>query len=264
MMNRFDEKMRRRAAQEDWHTSPETDARLRRSLHSAAAERPRRRRLLLAVPIVAAAATLMLLGIRPAPDARNQQGLLPSATPAFVPLAQGAADELPTVTADYTFAGDVVQLSVKMSNEKDDDIWLAEYQAQLNGQTVRMLIWLEPGAQYQREYTWQDVQQDTADVQWSLAEYRVTAHTLHWMETQAYRDDEDYEVDQTILRDACAAGALILRPGEWENGEAGEMELLLPDEFAGEDALTYYATHGMLEEKLREKDTVNMERVGER
>lgn len=264
MMNRFDEKMRRRAAQEDWHTSPETDARLRRSLHSAVAERPRRRRLLFAVPIVAAAAALMLLCIRPAPDARNQQGLLPSATPAFVPLAQGAADELPTVTADYTFAGDVVQLSVKMSNEKDDDIWLAEYQAQLNGQTVRMLIWLEPGAQYQREYTWQDVQQDTADVQWSLAEYRVTAHTLHWMETQAYRDDEDYEVDQAILRDACAAGALILRPGEWENGEAGEMELLLPDEFAGEDALTYYATHGMLEEKLREKDTVSMERVGER
>lgn len=261
----FDEQMRARARQDDMRIRGDVEQRLVYALRRSAAGTPEKRRwkLILAVEIAMALALLMLL-VRPADDI-TCVGMLPQATnlPAMIPVTQGTVDGQPEIFADITFTGDTVQLHARMTNAKDDDIWLIDCQAALDGadrQPARRLIWLEPGAEYRQEYAWQGMQTDAAQVRWTFTGYRVTAHTLHWMDGQSFPGDEDYEEDQSLLRDAFAAEALILHPGDWQSGQAGEMRLVLPDD-QPQDPLSYYIEKGMLTEGCSADETLTAGRL---
>lgn len=251
-MNDFDQQMKEKAAQEEMQINPFTEARMEEKLY--AAEEPKKKKELeiniLAVPAIfggVALALIVLLALMMQPSADNTLGLLPQETrlPVMVPVTQGKVDEQPVVSADVTFAGDQVQVTAWLENPVDDDIWLIDWQPALEGadaQPERELIWLEPGAMFTQTYQW-NVQEDEANIRCQYTAYRVTAHTLHWME------------DEALLQDAFDAGALILQAGEWANGQAGEMHLLLP-EGQTQEPLSYYIEKGMLTEGFSADETL--------
>ena len=227
-MNDFDRKMRDRAAQEEMQVNAAAEARMADRLYSAPEPKKKKEREIniLAVPAVlggVAAALILLLAFFTQPQTDSTLGVLPSEThlPQMVPVTQGKLDEKPVVSSDIVFEG---------------DIWLIAWQPLLEGvvqQPVSQLIWLEPGAMCSQTYEWNGVEAQSATVRWQYTAYRVTAHTLHWME------------DEAVLQDAFDAGALILQPGDWPNGQAGEMNLPLP-KGQTQDPLSYYIEKGML------------------
>lgn len=242
-MNDFDRKMRDRAAQEEMQVNAAAEARMADRLYSAPEPKKKKEREIniLAVPAVlcgVAAALILLLAFFLQPQTDSTLGVLPSEThlPQMVPVTQGKLDEKPVVSSDIVFEGDTVRMTTWLENPVDDDIWLIAWQPLLEGavqQPVSQLIWLEPGAMCSQTYEWNGVEAQSATVRWQYTAYRVTAHTLHWME------------DEALLQDAFDAGALILQPGDWPNGQAGEMNLLLP-KGQTQDPLSYYIENGML------------------
>ena len=209
-MKNFDESIRQRIIKEELHLNPEAEVRFEQAMARArTAQKPKRNRAWIAV--LAAACLIGLFFWKPTEDIiRNT--VLPTPVPEMIPLMQ------PTVS--------VAEKTIRMHNPSDE-IWLMEWQTPDD----RELIWLEPGA----ECEWRT---DAARAQWKG--YRVTSDFLHWMDT-----DADEAEQQELMADAFTNGAMILAPGEWENGEAGAMNLPLPNGVEG-DAVEIYLKSGDL------------------
>lgn len=251
-MKDFDEKMKQRAQSEQMCMNPEAEARLQSRLERA--PEPRKRRELevpmIVFPAIAgvAAALILMMAVfmQPTPDCTL--GVLPheGALPQLVPVTQGEMNEKPIISSDAAFTGDAVQLTTWLDNPLDDDIWLVALEPELEGaqqQPGRVLIWLEPGAMCSHSFEWRGVQGGEAAPHSRYAAYRVTAHTLHWFEEEA------------LLQDAFDAGALIVNAGDWANGEAGEVTLLLP-QGQPQDPLAYYAEKGMLTKEAEADEAI--------
>ena len=107
---------------------------------------------------------------------------------------------------------------------------------------------LEPGASCTDRAAWPAEGEEAPA--WRYTAYRVAAGVLHWMDGDWLRPGEDgYAAQQELITDAYENGALVLAPGDWENGMAGEMALVLPDAMGNVSALETYLTAGLLVEE---------------
>lgn len=209
------------------------------------------------------AALVLLLAQPPAEDRHGLSSIVsPAITQTVLPLAQQEYQEAPTVTADAQLALDWARIQATLKNDTRD-IWLVAWQADMDGLPIEqpdLLIWLEPGAACTDRATWaalNGVFETPARINWSYTGYRVTADVLHWMDGDWLTpSQEGYERQQALIKDAFENDALILSPGRWENGEAGEMDLVLPDAYLAahpeQTALAYYLEKGMLEQASAE------------
>lgn len=259
MKNReWDDALRRRARDEMWKLTPEAEARFQaaeaRGRREAARPRAERKKRLPAFAwLVAAECVLALLLILwPARD--RVRGPLPAARDAesMQPVTQGQQALAPGVDLYATLLeGQEARVEGRFANETDE-IWLVEWFSQLEGkQPERRLLWLEPGASCEDAMAWGTARAGQA-LQWSYRGYRVTADVLHWLDGERLAPgDEEYAAQQDLMEAAFEADALILAPGDWPGGQAGEMDLLLPDaylaEHPGESPLGYYLDKGMVE-----------------
>lgn len=274
----FDEALRRRAQGERFEVEADVDLALRRTMeHGAIAKKstvkaaPRKRQWLVpAMAVVIAGIALGVVFARP-PQDLLRGGALPEETSgkleATVPLAKREQKQEPEVQANLRAIYDWACAEFTLTNDTED-IWLLELAANADGvalETADGLFWLEPGASCMARATWIPGQklgvfQEKVLMNWSCAFYRVTADVLHWMDGEWLEPgQEGYEAQQELIEDAYANGALILAPGDWKNGMAGEMALALPGSFYGEHAniteLEYYAEQGMLEKSQIERNS---------
>lgn len=259
MKNReWDDALRRRARDEMWKLTPEAEARFQaaeaRGRREAARPRAERKKRLPAFAYLVAAecALALLLILWPARD--RVRGPLPAARDAesMQPVTQGKQALAPRVDLYATLLeGQEARVEGRFANETDE-IWLVEWFSQLEGkQPERRLLWLEPGASCEDAMAWGTARAGQA-LQWSYRGYRVTADVLHWLDGERLAPgDEEYAAQQDLMEAAFEADALILAPGDWPGGQAGEMDLLLPDaylaEHPGESPLGYYLDKGMVE-----------------
>ena len=259
MKNReWDDALRRRARDEMWKLTPEAEARFQaaeaRGRREAARPRAERKKRLPAIAWLVAAecALALLLILWPARD--RVRGPLPAARDAesMQPVTQGQQALAPRVDLYATLLeGQEARVEGRFANETDE-IWLVEWFSQLEGkQPERRLLWLEPGASCEDAMAWGTARAGQA-LQWSYRGYRVTADVLHWLDGERLAPgDEEYAAQQDLMEAAFEADALILAPGDWPGGQAGEMDLLLPDaylaEHPGESPLGYYLDKGMVE-----------------
>ena len=58
--------------------------------------------------------------------------------------------------------------------------------------------------------------------------------------------EDGYAAQQALITDAYENGALVLAPGNWENGMAGPMALVLPDALGNVSALETYLAGGLI------------------
>ncbi len=268
----FDKALRQRAAQETFATTPKGDDVVRRAMHkgrAAAAHMPAPRKrhaweyALLAAGVVCVAA-LCLVFSQPSVDRQN--GVQPVAHPAIVQttalVAQNEEATLPQVQSRAWWDMWTVRLEAALRNDTQD-IWLVQYKATVDGYPVQEpaeLVWLEPGASCTlsglwtagESTDWDETSASMTGLTWGYQSYRVTAEMLFWLEGEwLSTSEEGYAEQQALIEDAFQNGAFILSPGEWENGMAGEMHLVLPDSylFAHPDlsAVEYYTQAGMLQ-----------------
>lgn len=259
MKNReWDDALRRRARDEVWKLTPEAEARFQaaeaRGRREAARPRAARKRRLPAFAWLVAAecALALLLILWPARD--RVRGPLPAAqdVESMQPVTQGQQALAPRVDLRATLLeGREARADGSFVNETDE-IWLIEWVSQLEGQQPRhRLLWLEPGASCEDAMTWGTAREGQT-LRWSYRGYRVTADVLHWLDGDPLAPGEEgYDDQQDLMEEAHEAEALILAPGDWPGGQAGEMDLLLPDAYLaahpGESALGYYLDKGMVE-----------------
>lgn len=254
----WDDSLRRRAQKEAWALTPEAEARFRsaaaRARRENAQPKPDKRRFRTFVWVTAAECALALLLILwPARDA--VRGPLPTVTesPAMHPVTQGQQALSPRVRLDATLLeGGEARVEGSFANETGE-IWLIEWRSEReDGTSDSHLLWLEPGASCTDAMSWGTAQADST-LRWSYRGYRVTAAVLHWLDGERLAPrDADYADQQELLEAAFEADALILSPGVWPNGQAGEMTLLLPDAYLAahpqESPLDYYLRKGMVQD----------------
>lgn len=129
------------------------------------------------------------------------------------------------------------------------DIWLVSWSVDTASEMLEPpdeLIWLEPGASCVDQAAW-PVEGEQEQPVWRYTAYRVTADVLHWMDGDWLRPGEDgYAAQQALITDAYENGALVLAPGNWENGMAGPMALVLPDALGNVSALETYLAAGLI------------------
>ena len=129
------------------------------------------------------------------------------------------------------------------------DIWLVSWSVDTASEMLEPpdeLIWLEPGASCVDQAAW-PVEGEPEQPVWRYTAYRVTADVLHWMDGDWLRPGEDgYAAQQALITDAYENGALVLAPGNWENGMAGPMALVLPDALGNVSALETYLAAGLI------------------
>lgn len=259
MKNReWDDALRRRAQHEVWKLTPEAEARFQaaeaRGRRETVRPRAERRRRLPAFGWLVAAecALALLLILWPARD--RVRGPLPAAQDvgSMQPVTQGQQALAPRVDLRATLLeGQKARAEGSFANETAE-IWLVEWVSQLEGEPPKSrLLWLEPGASCEDATAWGTAQEGQT-LQWSYRGYRVTADVLHWVDGAPLAPGEEgYDDQQDLMEDALETDALILAPGDWPGGQAGEMDLLLPDaylaEHPGESALGYYLDKGMVE-----------------
>lgn len=248
----FDQAVRQRAAREQMNLKPEAEARFERGLARARAQQaaePRRKRnwawkLSIAVALQCAV-VLGLLWFFPSED--RVRGVLPMDAPQLVSsgitsLAQSKPAPQAQVDAVYTREG--FQVEGRFESHADD-IWLVEWSAHTSDRSTGDLLWLEPGASCVQRTVWQGLP-PRVEMSWQYRAYRVTADVLHWVDDGAEAEDQ-----QQLMEDAFQTGALLLLAGDWENGAAGPMRLLLPDSYRQEHPdvtpLAYYLQQGMLQ-----------------
>lgn len=58
--------------------------------------------------------------------------------------------------------------------------------------------------------------------------------------------EDGYAAQQALITDAYENDALVLAPGNWENGMAGPMALVLPDALGNVSALETYLAAGLI------------------
>ena len=260
MKNReWDDALRRRAQDEVWKLTPEAEVRFQaaeaRGRREAARPKVEHKRRVPAFAWLVAAecALALLLILWPARD--RVRGPLPAVQDAgsMRPVTQGQQALSPRVEMYATLLeGQEARVEGSFANETDES-WLVEWFSQLEGkQPERRLLWLEPGASCEDATAWGTARAGQT-LQWSYRGYRVTADVLHWLDGDPLAPgDEGYEDQQDLMEEALEADALILAPGDWPNGQAGEMRLPLPDAYLAahpqESALGYYLEKGMVEE----------------
>lgn len=250
--NDFDRRMRSRAAQEPIRLKPEAEVRFEQAMARARtqpAEEARGKRhwgwKLGAALAVQCALVLAILWFVPAQD--RVKAALPMDAPKLVssemlPLAQSEPAPQAQVDAVYTQEGFQVVGSFR---NQADDIWLMGWSAQTGDRRTGDLLWLEPGAACVQHTVWQNLPAKV-ELHWQYQGYRVTADVLHWVDSEAEEADQ-----KTLMEDAFACGALLLLPGDWENGAAGPMQLLLPESYQQANPnvtpLDYYLAQGLIE-----------------
>ena len=255
-MKNFDRRMRQKAQGENWQLKQDAQERLGEALDRARMQpsKPSRDRAsamgwkLAALPW-AVVGVIMLLLI-PRQDVTDQ-GLAPQPaqqeiSAAMQPAAQYARK--PDVWFEASYINEEVRVDASFRNDTQD-IWIVEWNAKLQDDDAAAgsLIWLEPGAECEDAIIWQ-TSEDAVDVEWQHACWRVTAKVLHWVEGDVLTPGQDgYEDQQSLMKDAMEAGALILAPEEWANGEAGRMRLPMPKGYEKENILQYYFETGALE-----------------
>ena len=257
----FDRELRERARQEHFEASASAEQKLDRAIcrarQAGAADRPRRRAgarmTALAAAAAVCAAALILAAIRPHDDLLRgtvaQPG--PAAVRTAVPLAQPRRSAVPQAAASAWLAADELTAEAEFRNDTGE-IWLIEWSAEAEGAAVEApdgLLWLEPGAICTDRAVWSAEGTGAGrEVTWRWAGYRVEAGMLHWIDGDWLRPgQEGYADQQALIGDAYENGALILCAGDWENGMAGEMTLVRPDDVAdGATALEHYVRAGLL------------------
>ncbi len=247
----FDEALRSRAQAERFDTSPEADARLERAIRRGLRARPRPTRL---APLMAGAAACLAAAALwlTQPPADRVSGNAPTAAPArfetVLPLASGAQEV--RSEAHATVENGVWRAEASFSNGSQE-IYLVSWSVDTDETLLEApdaLIWLEPGASCTDRAAWPAEGEEAPA--WRYTAYRVAAGVLHWMDGDWLRPGEDgYAAQQALITDAYENGALVLAPGDWENGMAGEMALVLPDAMGNVSALETYLTAGLLVEE---------------
>ena len=263
----FDHQMRKKAQQETLTASQHAQIRLAQAMRTghAAATRPlRSRRPALAAVTAVLAVLVIFLSLQPPVDAWRREGNEtqqasfvmangePAATPVPVTIPQG--------TASAFQIGRWIQTEASFANHTAD-IWLIDWEASIDHtasfKQPTDLIWLETEVVYQDVVSWiipkrEPLKDKTREIRWSYTLYRVAADVLHWIDEEYLQPgQEGYEEQQALIEDAFSVGALILLTGEWPEGKAGEMQLILPDSYLAAypdaDALEYYTRIGALE-----------------
>ena len=129
------------------------------------------------------------------------------------------------------------------------DIWLVSWSVDTAADMLESpdeLIWLEPGASCTDYAAW-PVEGEQETPTWQYTAYRVDADVLHWMDGDWLRPGEEgYAAQQALITDAYENGALVLAPGNWENGMAGPMALVLPDALGNISSLETYLAAGLI------------------
>lgn len=236
----WDEALRRRAREEGTRLTPEAEARFAEAMArgrrvETRQEAPKRRSWSWALAAGCALALLMLMW-----PVRDRVNGWPAPREAdIVPITHNRA-LAPVVRLDATLL-EGARVSGSFANDTEE-IWLIEWTGQADETEAQThLLWLEPGASCEDGM---DAPEGTQTLRWSYRGYRVTAKMLHWL------DAGDADERQEMMEAAFEAEALILSPGDWENGEAGEMALPLPDSYLAAhpetDALAYYQEKGIL------------------
>lgn len=261
---RFDERVRAKTQKEVFTPTLEAEGKLAQAMREGTAEwalQPRKKVVSLrraAASAAAVAAVLMLVFLQPFSDSKlGGERQMTAAQPAFTPIPV----TVPEVFINAMQTGACLDTSAAFSNHTGD-IWIIQWNLGLkrDDHPQRTLpvktIWLETGITYtDHEPVWYEEGDWPSPVQvhCRYQAYRVTAKILHWMDGEWLRPgQEGYAEQQSLMEDALAAGAIILYPGDWPEGESGEMTLLLPDSLSQEDPLAYYAENGMLERVLDE------------
>lgn len=129
------------------------------------------------------------------------------------------------------------------------NIWLVSWSVDTAADMLESpdeLIWLEPGASCTDYAAW-PVEGEQETPTWQYTAYRVDADVLHWMDGDWLRPGEEgYAAQQALITDAYENGALVLAPGNWENGMAGPMALVLPDALGNISSLETYLAAGLI------------------
>lgn len=226
-------------------------------IHQARQRNKKKKTIAWIVSLECIAAAALMLFLLPARDLTDQ-GLLPqqsqqeiSAT--MVPVTQPEKPLAPTVSMEAAAVNGAASLWFDLQNHSDD-IWLIECVTQAQGDAAEnvRLIWLEPGAECRETLIWTNAGEEIS----ISAQYhglRVMADMLHWLDGEPLSlAEERYQEQQSLMEAAFAARALILSPGEWENGKGGVMNLLLPESWKqanpGQSTVAYYLDQGMLED----------------
>ena len=266
----FDRELRRRAQEETFDTSPAADDQVARAIREGRCSmkkqgHARRNSGMRFVPAVVVTAVclgvVVLWNARPPIDRLQNDPFLEAATApvtfeTILPLASGAAAEprsalAPSGEANAKLEGGAWRVEARFFNDTQD-IWLVSWTVDTAGDVLEppdTLIWLEPGASCYDCAAWTGdaMAQPSA---WRYTSYRVTADVLHWMDGEWLRPGETgYAAQQDLIIDAYENGALVLAPGDWENGMAGEMALVLPDAMGNVSALDTYLAAGLIVEE---------------
>ena len=268
--DRFDELMRNRARQEKITVRHETDLLFQNAMKRARLEavrqpEPVRKKssrkvwAIVAAECIAAAILLLLIPVR---DVTRQSAIQRQTgqTAAMKPVTQGVINKGPSVRFDMVYLQNTVTLEGRFENLEDDDTWLVQCEAMLDQpeqmKPLEYVIMLEPGAECVHQMVWENVDTQQAKVNWRYTAYRVTADMLYWLDGEALKPtDEDYQDQQLLMQDAFETQALILEAGDWSNGMAGPVRVLLPDQYIDEHAelsvVEYCVQNGLLEDGSR-------------
>ena len=261
-MKSFDQEMKKRAQAEEMHLQPDAEDRFREAMDAARiaaaqrqAEKPKRKKgLVWLVSVECIAAAVLAFALLPVRD-MTDQGLIPLETQqaisaTMVPVTQPQRALAPQVQFEGVSISGETSLYASFRNDTDE-IWLVEWSAQIRGDAAQAsgLIWLEPGTECMEQLVCLDVDKE-AEITARYRGLRVQARVLHWMDGETLLPGaEGYADQQSLMEDSFAAGALILAPGDWQNGQAGVMRLPLPEAHQMEDsAVAYYLRQGVLEE----------------
>ena len=258
----FDESLRRRAQEELFEISAEADARVARAIRRGMRVDRKPQRATWAAPLTAAVAACAIAALvwltQPITDrtVSIEADFSSQVFETVLPLTNGTEEEDEKNSDIATDASAAVERGVwraeaRFSNDTQD-IYLVSWSVDGAADLLEPpdeLIWLEPGASCTDYAAW-PVEGEQETPVWRYTAYRVTADMLHWMDGDWLRPGEEgYAAQQALITDAYENGALVLAPGDWENGMAGPMALVLPDAMGNTSPLETYLAAGLVVEE---------------
>lgn len=297
--DRFDEMLKSRVREETFKLDPMVEKRLKRTMERPQGKQERRKAFLYKryTPIVLAgalalAAVVLVLIQPPTYDTNgaqlpNEQSQI-AATGNIAAMTEAGAAEAtcPTVDISADYSGRKLTCTAEVVNSTDQ-IWIVEWDAALVDATTgfveaaqpQRLLWAEPGKKAVNTAVWLAMESEvwltgtaqTVDIAWQYRSYAADGSMLFWIDDYQTSDDEGFEEQQALLEDAFHAGSLLISAQDWENGEGGGVELVLPQSVMAQDpnitALSYYANSKALtmytETLESQKGTVEAVRRGE-
>lgn len=269
----FDAELRRKIQREKFAVDPAVEQKLKQVMNAPRRDdgkkyvRRSRYRYIPMVATLALAAALVVAIIAPPKDTTH--GTLPAegepattvkALTSGETLGLHIAENAPSVKVSIRYIGQQVTFAAEIVNDTEST-WLlnwnsglaqAEQNAIPEGGEPERLIWVEAGKTCTDSITW-EVERTAPQIincHWAYTGYRVDNGMLFWIDSQLSPDDPDYQVQQSLLDDAFAAGLLIV---QWHSGEADTVSLILPEHFAQSEpetsALAYYLSTGVLDQQ---------------